>query len=112
MAILSCGCMTPHFIFKFVVMWFGVFICPLFLPLIAFVAYLFRHNGLFFILPHRGKAQVACNLLLPHEDNILNKFRILKERHIQMRKPYQVPGWTKNSPYYSASVGDRIHVRS
>ena len=30
-------------------------------------------------LPHRGKAQVACNLLLPHEDNILNKFRIWKE---------------------------------
>ena len=27
-------------------------------------------------------------LLLPHEDNISNKIRILKERHIQMRKPY------------------------
>ena len=34
----------------------------------------------------------------------------LKERHIQinqMRKPYQLPGWTKNSSYYSAPVGDQ-----
>ena len=34
-----------------------------------------------------------------HGDNIPNKFRILKERHIQMRKPYQLPIWTKNSYY-------------
>ena len=47
------------------------------------------------------KAQVACNLLLPHVDNIPNKLRILKERHVQMRKPYQFPGWTKNSSYYN-----------
>ena len=26
-------------------------------------------------LPHRGKAQMACNLLLPHDDNIPNKLR-------------------------------------
>ena len=26
-----------------------------------------------------------------------------------MRKPYQLPGWTKNSSYYSAPVGDRTH---
>ena len=32
--------------------------------------------------------------------NIPNKFIILKERHIQMRKPYQLPGWTKHSSYY------------
>ena len=38
-----------------------------------------------------------------------NKFRILKERHIQMRKLYQLPGWTKNSSYSSAPVGDRTH---
>ena len=38
-------------------------------------------------LPHRGKAQVACNIMLPYEDNIQN---------IPMRKPYQWPGWTKN----------------
>ena len=44
---------------------------------------------------------------MPDEDNIPNKFRILKERHIQMRKPYRLPGWTKNSSYYSAPVGDR-----
>ena len=48
-------------------------------------------------------------LLLPHGDNIPNKFRILKERHIQMRKPYQLPGWTKNSSYYSAPAGGRTH---
>ena len=24
--------------------------------------------------------------MLPHEDNVLNKFRIWKERHIQMRE--------------------------
>ena len=44
-----------------------------------------------------------------HEDNIPNKFRILKDRHIQKRKPYQLPGWTKNSSYYSAPVWDRTH---
>ena len=42
----------------------------------------------------------GLQLLLPHEDNIPNKFIILKERHIQTRKPYQLPGWTKNSSYY------------
>ena len=40
------------------------------------------------------------------EDNVLNKFRILKERHVQMRKPYQSPGRMKNSSYYIAPVGD------
>ena len=46
-----------------------------------------------------------------HEDNIPNKFRILKERHIQIKKPYQfqLSGWTKNSSYYSVLVGDRPH---
>ena len=48
-------------------------------------------------------------LLLPREDNVLNKFRILKERHVQMRKPYQSPGRMKNSSYYIAPVGDRTH---
>ena len=28
-----------------------------------------------------GKAQMARNVMLPHEDNIPNKFTILKERH-------------------------------
>ena len=28
-------------------------------------------------LPHRGKAQMACNLLYPHEDNIPNKFEFV-----------------------------------
>ena len=38
-------------------------------------------------LPNRGKAQMTFNSKLPHEDNILNQFRIRKERHIRMRKP-------------------------
>ena len=42
-------------------------------------------------LPHRGKAQMACNYCFP-TDNVLNKFRILKENHVQMGKPYQSPG--------------------
>ena len=29
-----------------------------------------------------------------------------------MRKPYQLPGWTKSSSYYSAPVGDRTHDHS
>ena len=37
-------------------------------------------------LPHRGKAQMTCNYCFP-SDKVLNKFRILKERHVQMRKP-------------------------
>ena len=64
-------------------------------------------NGSFFRgwLPHRGKVQMACNLLLPHDDNIPNKLGIWKEGNYYyynslMRKPYQLPGWTKNSSYY------------
>ena len=51
------------------------------------------------------ETQMVCNLMLPHEDDILNKFRIWNERHLQVRKPYQLPGWTKNSPYYNALAG-------
>ena len=46
-------------------------------------------------VPHWKMAQVACNLLLPDEDNIPNKFRILKERHIQMIKLHQLPASTR-----------------
>ena len=53
------------------------------------------------------ETQMVCNLMLPHEDDILNKFRIWNERHLQVRKPYQLPGWTKNSPYYNAPAGVR-----
>ena len=53
---------------------------------------------------------MACNYRLPvHEDNVLNKFRIWIERHVQMRKPYQSPGRMKNSSYYIAAVGERTH---
>ena len=47
--------------------------------------------------------------MLPHEDNVLNKFRIWKKGHVQMRKPYQSPGRMKNSSYYIAPVGVRTH---
>ena len=47
--------------------------------------------------------------MILHEDNILNKFRIWKERHIRMRKLYQLSGWTKNSSYHSTSAAVQIH---
>ena len=52
---------------------------------------------------------MACNYRFPHEDKVLNKFRIWKERHFQMRKPYQSPVRMKNSSYYIAPDGDRTH---
>ena len=50
-------------------------------------------NGSFFyvagyLIEERRRWPVITD---PHEDNILNKFRILTERHVQMRKPYQSP---------------------
>ena len=51
---------------------------------------------------------MACNYWFPHEDNVLNKFRILKERHVQMRKPYKSPGRMKKSSYYIARSGIKI----
>ena len=49
--------------------------------------------------------------MLPHEDNVRNKFRIRKERHIQMRenRTMQSPGRMTNSSYYIAPAGDRTH---
>ena len=43
----------------------------------------------------RGEAQMAYNECFPHEDNVLNKFRIWKERHIQMRenRSSHLVGW-------------------
>ena len=52
----------------------------------------------------KRQALMTCNVLLPttrHEDNIPNKFRILKERQIQKEEKTmpgqgsQLPGWTK-----------------
>ena len=45
------------------------------------------------------------------EDNVLNKFRILKERHVQMRKPYQSPGHDEKLILLNiiAPVGDWTH---
>ena len=53
------------------------------------------------------ETQMVCILMLPHEDDILNKFIIRNERHLQVRKPYQLPGWMKSWPYYNALAGDR-----
>ena len=49
-----------------------------------------QRNGSFFtwLVTSQRKGADGMQLLLPHEDNVLNKFRILKERHVQMRKPY------------------------
>ena len=41
-----------------------------------------------------GRSRPTMLLL---EDNIPNKFRIQKERHIRMRKPYKLPVWIKNA---------------
>ena len=38
------------------------------------------------------------------EDNVLNKFRIRKERHIPVSKPYELSDWMKNSSRYNESV--------
>jgi hypothetical protein len=47
---------------------------------------------------------MVCNLMLPH-GLTLNKFRIWNRWHIQERN--HANGWTKNSPYYSATAGAR-----
>ena len=48
--------------------------------IIIIIIILYDRNGNFLrgCLPRRGEAQMACNLLLPREDNILNKFVILE----------------------------------
>ena len=43
-----------------------------------------------------------------HEDNIPNKFRILKERHIQMKKTYRFQ-LSKNQTSSSCLVGPKNH---
>ena len=53
---------------------------------------------------------MADNYRFPHDDNVLNKFRIWKERHVQMRKPYQSPGSDETNHHtIIAPVGDRTH---
>ena len=66
-------------------------------------------NGSFFyvadyLIEERRRWPVI--ILLPHEYNVLNKFRILKERHVQMRKLTSHLVRMKNSSYYIAPVGD------
>ena len=63
------------------------------------------------LLPLRGDAQMAYNYRFPTRTTfVLNKFRIGKERHFQMRehRASHLVGW-KNSSYYIAPVGVRTH---
>ena len=64
-----------------------------------------------YLIEERRRWPVIIGLPLPHEDNVRNKFRIWKEMHVQMRKPFQSPGRMKNSSYYVyiAPVRVRIH---
>ena len=52
-------------------------------------------------LPQRGKAQMACNLIFPQDNNILNKFIIWKEKHLgcENHTSYSLNCYTKNSSY-------------
>ena len=59
-------------------------------------------------LSYRGKAQMACNAS-PVPTRTIFEDNMPQERHIRMRKPYQLPGWTKNSSYYSAPAGAQTH---
>ena len=56
------------------------------------------HNITMKIIVKTAVSNAPCNLLLPHKDNIPNKFRILKERHVRMRQPYQLPVGLKTRP--------------
>ena len=53
---------------------------------------------------------MACNYCFP--TRTMSKFRILKERHVQMRKPYQSPGRMKNSPLEIKFLLDILLPRS
>ena len=59
-----------------------------------------------YVIEERRRSPV---ITATHEDNALNKFRILKARHVQMRKPYQSPGQDEKLillHVYIAPVGD------
>ena len=47
----------------------------------------------------RGRARVACNRMLPHADNVPNKFGILKERHYSDEKTVRVALKTHPTTY-------------
>ena len=48
---------------------------------------------------------MACNYCFPTRTMFKINSEFLKERHVQMRKPYQSPGRMKNSAYYLPRSG-------
>ena len=48
-----------------------------------------------------GRRRWSVTYTSPRGLRILKKSRIWNRRAFQERKPYQFPGWMKNSPYYS-----------
>ena len=56
-------------------------------------------------MPHKRETQMVCNLHFPTGTRYLRFFRIWNRRAFQERKPYQFPGWMKNSPCYFPGRG-------
>ena len=69
-----------------------------------------------------GRRRWSVTYISPRELRISEFFRIWNRRAFQERKPYQFPGWVKNSPYYcpgrallvphptSSSIGRRWNI--
>ena len=53
----------------------------------------------------RGRRRWSVTYTSPRGLRISEFFRIWNRRAFQERKPYQFPGWTKNSPYYCPGRG-------
>ena len=51
-------------------------------------------------IPHKRETLMVCNLHFPTGTTYFNFFyNFWNRRAFQERKPYQFPGWMKNSPY-------------
>ena len=53
----------------------------------------------------RGRRRWSVTYTSPRGPRISEFFRIWNRRAFQERKPYQFPGWMKNSPYYCPGRG-------
>ena len=53
----------------------------------------------------RGRRRWSVTYTSPRGLRISEFFRIWNRRAFQQRKPYQFPGWMKNSPYYYPGRG-------
>ena len=53
----------------------------------------------------RGRRRWSVSYTSPRGLRISEFFRIWNRRAFQERKPYQFPGWMKNSPYYCPGRG-------